>query len=291
MALGDHFAVTATDPATPSVYVAPGAVNIVSTYPGHTGRESYVAVNDASGEKVNIPPTAGSPRRDLLVVEIEDTKYATPSDGLDDVAAYQYARFRLVQGVSKDQVDARLRNPHYVIAAIDQPANNQTITSNMIRQLQKPARSLRLTDLTVTKPTYDIDFPEMNTRYKSVTHVGVYVPNWACSCIVEINLSGVKIGLYRGVLKAGTRAFLTDRFGDGHIPAEHMGENSIIVQEAIQGPMSWNQRQTHFVADRFDVRKFRNKNCMVGMAGLMSSGGKVTLDYQTIGTIKWTFIG
>ncbi|MDK6230778.1 hypothetical protein, partial [Streptococcus agalactiae] len=77
----------------------------------------------------------------MLVVEIEDTKYATPSDGLDDVAAYQYARFRLVQGVSKDQVDARLRNPHYVIAAIDQPANNQTITSNMIRQLQKPARS------------------------------------------------------------------------------------------------------------------------------------------------------
>lgn len=285
--------VTPVSPAGLAVQVAGGTVAVPSTYAGHES-ETYIAKN-VGVERMELAPTGAQGRRDLIVVEIRDPQYGTTPEG-DDPTRRQYSRITVVQagpaGLTPESVLKRA-NPTVLLAEVNLPANCQAVTGSMIRSLRRVARPLVESGVVQSNPsgssTGGTKFAPKGSAPQSLTHTPVTVPGWATTCIVEVTMNGVRFGLTSGVLVAGVRVYATDNFNNGRPPLGHQSENGIVTQEAASN--NWNLRQTVAMSGKLDVSKWQGRTITIGMTGLMSTGGEVAVDYQSAGTIKYTFQG
>ena len=262
-----------------NVTVAGGAAVIVSTYAGAAG-QSYVAQNVANAT-VEVPAPGGGARTDLVIIRIDDPEYGGQGTG-------DFARLELVQGVGAKATTAPVSYPHVVLARLNVPAGSGGVTAGMVTDLRTVAVPLEETGLVVSTPRDQMPFGAAGTSYKAVTWTSAKVPDWASEAIVEIAMNGVCIEVTASRMVAGVRVFAT-RDKD-NLRGADMSENGIIIHERSEW-VNYNLRQSLYMAGTLDVSKFRGDTVTLGLAGLVTSGGNVKLDYQSAGTIKWTFRG
>ena len=271
------------------VTVNGGSAVIPSNYPGGLG-ESYTFTNTGS-QNVSVRSTTTAPRSDMIIARIDDPQMAGQSATAQD--GYQYARLDVIEGVASGATEIQTDYPAIPLARIDLPVNANLVLKNMIHDVRRVANPLRETQIVTVNPggdnTHGVRFAPKGALYRAVASTVVQVPTWATKVVVEANMNGVRFGLYSGILVAGVCVFATDNWNNGNIARQYLSENGILTQEAESN--SWNLRQSVYMAGKLDVSAMRGKQIHIGMAGVLSTGGEVALDYQTAGTIKWTWLG
>lgn len=283
--------VTAASPEGMAVNVAGGLVAIPSTYPGHE-TETYLARN-IDIERVELTPTGSQPRRDLIVAEVRDPQFGQGPEETADPSAGRYVRLTSIQGgpagLTPQSVVSR-PNPTTLLAEVNLPANCQAVSQSMIRNLRKVVRPLELSGIEQDNPANGTDnaLPPRGSRQRQIMWKQTTVPPWATKMSIEITVNGMKFGLNSGILVAGLNVFVVEA---SKFPSSlgTISENGIVTQEAESN--SWNLRQTVAMSGTLPVQNLRGKAIVYGLCGVMSTGGKVSVDYQSCGMFRWTFTG
>ena len=171
-----------------------GACGINNTYPGQTG-QAYVGRNTAD-EYVNIAPTAGAGRSDMIVARIDDPQYGgtTPADP----AVGPYIKLAVISNVGSTATDVpgSVTYPAIPLARIDIPASTSTITSGMIvdlRKLIKPRNQHRLVHVAVPASNIlDVTTPATpGKEWPIAGGINVNVPSWATKMTVLMMINGI----------------------------------------------------------------------------------------------------
>lgn len=189
--------------ATPGagVEIDPGAAVMRSGSPGVSG-QSY-AVNNRQVSRLDIAPTGGAARADLIIVRVKDPQY---SPWLGIVGAANPATFQYVEPFVIQNVPAALTSvwplglgyTAYAMARINIPANTSVITNAMITDLRstvspahdpKEARSLRVftpNNVAVKAVATNLakqQFPTLNEL--------IACPSWATRATIILMANGI----------------------------------------------------------------------------------------------------
>lgn len=119
-----------------SVQVSSGTGLVRGRYAAYQG--TYAVMNVGS-TNVDIAPTGGSPRSDMLIIRVEDKEY----EGNIDPAVGEVNYFQIISNVSSSATaipDGRTGIP---LARIDIPASTSTITNAMIKDIRQVANPRR----------------------------------------------------------------------------------------------------------------------------------------------------
>lgn len=261
--------------AGPQVRIDSGAV-AVRNRSANIDNQTYIANNRAES-RLDIDPTTGSARSDLVVMRIRDPQFAPWQSvvGAADPKTFQYAELLVIKGVPAGTTtftQLNLGYSAYALARIDLPAGTTNVSDSMIKTLRSVAVQRR-------KPFFQrIDFPTgSTTEYSSTTTTdfrkfpntvadfSVPVPDFATRCIVRAGITGLSHydGSYRGEWhiqfnKSGETSFATkviyaneitpsdqrlsyDIRDDIAIPAEYRGQTSNVQLEfrRIAGTGRW----------------------------------------------------
>lgn len=199
----DDLKVTAQAVPGGSVQVAPGACairikNAALTYQAYAGR------NPSIDTPVNIAPTGGAVRSDMIIVRVEDPNnsgegWSVPSDRT--VGPYIFTR--VVSGVSssaKTLADAGIPTHNAIpLARIDIPVSTSAITNAMITDLRKVANPRRERRVLTNNPAGVGNLTAGSyADWVPSPAWTVDVPIWATSAIVLASLGGVRCDRFDG---------------------------------------------------------------------------------------------
>ncbi|MFJ9799817.1 hypothetical protein [Streptomyces sp. NPDC101145] len=185
-----------------------GAVQVTSGTGVVRGRaaafQGTYAVANVGATNVDIAPTGGTGRSDLLILRVEDPQYEGTLNPATDPVAY----FQVISNVSASATtipDGRTGIP---LARIDIPASTSTITSAMIVDVRKIANPRRdRTLLPAQSPTALSALIGASTTYSYFSTApgwNVAVPEWAS--IVRIRVDGISMRLTTADYYGGFRA-------------------------------------------------------------------------------------
>ncbi|MET9053304.1 hypothetical protein ABZW50_19380 [Streptomyces bacillaris] len=169
------------------------------------------AVRNQGTDTVDIAPTGGSPRSDMLIVRVEDPQY----EGSLDPEADQIDYFQVISNVSSSATtipDGRTGIP---LARIDIPASTGTITNAMIKDIRRMAnpRQQRVlltqspsslsTDISGTSGTF--------TNFSTAAGWSVAVPDWASTVVLSLAVGQIRYNTaaFFGGIRATFGASLT----------------------------------------------------------------------------------
>ncbi|MFF9632869.1 hypothetical protein [Streptomyces fradiae] len=181
-----------TELGTPggSVQVASGTGVIRGRAAAFQG--TYAAANVGS-TTVDIAPTGGTGRSDLLILRVEDPEYEGSLDPAVDPIAY----FQVISNVSSSATtipDGRTGIP---LARIDVPASTSTITNAMITDVRKIANPRReRTLLPPQSPTALSALIGASTTYSYFSTAAgwnIPVPDWASIARVRVDGSALRL--------------------------------------------------------------------------------------------------
>lgn len=192
--------VTASLPSANSqVHVGPGAGGIVNRSAG-VASQSYGA-RALSVSDLDIAPTGGSPRSDLVVVRMKDPQFAPwvaydPVTQLTQVQNGPYAFPEIISGVSASTTDARsLGLPHsmYAVARIDMPASTTNVQTAYIKDLRKLILPKRDEDILVSiQPPNDQRVTATSfARWITPASFPVAIPEWATHYLAELDVTNI----------------------------------------------------------------------------------------------------
>lgn len=190
-----------TSTASGRVQIDTGAIVIRNRSTGGTG-QSYVASASALS-LMDIDPTGGTSRSDLIVVRIEDPEdpqWPTPSAGA--APTFQYTKpfvIKNVPGSTTSAVALNLGYSAYALARVDLPAGTTNITTAMIKDLRKVARPRLDPQQYTAIPTQAMNAGQqiLGTQatyinWPTAANRNVDIPSWAAQVIVEVNIGGVR---------------------------------------------------------------------------------------------------
>lgn len=162
---------------------------------------------------VDIAPTGGSPRSDMIIVRVEDPEYGynhDPQAEGDDIVFPQ-----VISNVSSSATfipDGRTGIP---LARIDIPAGTSTITNAMITDLRKVANPRRQRNLVTQSPTaLSADIGGTTGTYVNFTTApgwSISIPDWATTVIISATIGQIRYNTdaFYGGLRATFGASLT----------------------------------------------------------------------------------
>jgi hypothetical protein len=192
VAEGGDLAVKQQTVAAGSVKVLAGNYVIKNTYPGALS-QSYVG-RVLSDTTVNIAPTSGSIRSDMIVMRIDDPQFggSTPPS----VPNGPYAKLEVLSnvGAGVTEVPSGLGYPAIPLARIDIPVSTTNITAGMIKDIRKLARPRRERQALLYQPTSDQLLSAVNPTYEDWPKTGgwdVAVPDWASALTVIAHMAGI----------------------------------------------------------------------------------------------------
>lgn len=204
--------------AAGQVNIDTGVISILNRSTGGA-LETYLATASQQST-MDIDPTSGAARSDLVIVRLEDPEF-TPWPPVDPGVAptYQYTKPYIIKNVpnsTKTAAELNLGYSAYALARIDIPAGTTNITDGMIKDLRKMARPrselLHFTAIPVeavgAAGTEKLDNGDLAfTVFPSVASRNVDIPSWATEVTIEVLLGGVRVNTN------GTWGFLRARIG------------------------------------------------------------------------------
>lgn len=251
--------VTQLSTAGPQVGISPGAIAMRNRSAGAVN-QSYVLFNRLNSF-VDVAPTGGSPRSDLVITRPKDPQYSPWQSvvGQANPDTFQYVEPIVIQNVPATTTSAAQLNlgySAYALARIDIPAGTTNITQTMIKDLRtliqpahdpKEARTVRVwqppaTILTIPGSREIRDwFPKTNES--------IFCPPWATRMTLIVSMNGL---LFQGGMLRG------------NIQAEYgwNGDSSLLATQPVgfHYDSPYDIRQTLIAAQTFDVPvDFRNK--------------------------------
>ncbi|WP_399554164.1 hypothetical protein OG582_40915 (plasmid) [Streptomyces anulatus] len=173
-----------------SVQVSSGTGLVRGRYAAYQG--TYAVMNVGS-TNVDIAPTGGSPRSDMLIIRVEDKGY----EGNIDPAVGEVNYFQIISNVSSSATaipDGRTGIP---LARIDIPASTSTITNAMIkdiRQVANPRRDRQMYPHSPASASTEITGSASSWGYFT-TEAGwnLAVPTWASKALIRIDMYSVRV--------------------------------------------------------------------------------------------------
>lgn len=185
--------------ANAQVHVGPGAGGIVNRSPGVTS-QSYAARSTAVSD-LDVAPTGGSARSDLVVIRIKDPQFApwTAYDPVTQATQVQngpYAFPEIISGVAANTTDARslgLTQSMYAVARIDMPAGASTVQASYIKDLRKLIQPKRdVEQLVSAQPPADQRATATAfARWITPASFPVAIPEWATHYIAELDVTNI----------------------------------------------------------------------------------------------------
>lgn len=185
-----------------------GGVQVAAGTGVITGRASafqgtYAFANTAA-DTVDIAPTGGTGRSDMLIVRVEDLEYEGTLNPAVDPIVY----FQIISGVSSSATtipDGRTGIP---LARIDIPASTSTITDAHIvdiRQIANPRRERSLHTQTPTSASTGISgTSSIHTYFSTAAGWNIDVPEWASIAVIRYDIGGLRLsdGIFYGSTSA-----------------------------------------------------------------------------------------
>lgn len=190
--------VTARDPSTNQVRIAPGAVVATNR---ETGARSESYGGRAPLESlIDIPPASGSgARTDLIVARVEDPQYGEwPSPPSAEAAAdWPYIVPRRIPSVSAATLEAARRGklnlgyPATPLAAVKMPAGAVRVENEYVEDLRRLARPRTHNERRMSQPTPEVVMDNLlGTTWPDYAPT-IEVPAWATGAYVIATLSSI----------------------------------------------------------------------------------------------------
>jgi hypothetical protein len=200
---------------------------------------SYTAYNIGTAS-VPIAPTGATPRSDLIVLRVIDPEY----EGNLDPARDQLNIFHVVANVASTSTAAPAGVTGVALARIDLPANTNTVTAGMIRDVRAVANPRRERTLYTSYPT------KLSKAWKSdekwydwpaEARWMVPVPDWATKMICTVTLAGLRLDL--GNVFGSIAAVLGTQQGQNVVVDDDQGKGvrrqTFIVAETLTLPAAY----------------------------------------------------
>lgn len=272
-----------------AVRVHTGGAVVISGYPGASSQAYAVREMDSTDVDITATGSSGS-RRSYLVARIRDHQYSG-EPAPDSVEDGPYNSYEWMSQHPRTNPPAY---PVELLARVDQPANTQTITQNMITDMRRLANPRR-EEVMIARPRVNSDqfgsfsrttadggeiFP--GTTGSEGSHVRLTIPEWCTQLIIEAYWLSVRYA-------AGTNPVgqMWVEFGDEYRPWTWPGNRQFeraTQQFNFDSPGSSNNvmRTNWIVHDSVPVpKKFRGKQIsFVLKAGFNTSAsfGSVSMD-------------
>ena len=260
--------IQATTTPNDRVTVAPGAVNLISRYPGASA-QAYTGVVRSQSDIQIAPTSSAGGRSDLIVARVRDPQYGSvsgynPSQPND----FDFFRVEVMQGVpSTIKRLADHSYPAMALARIDIPASTATITNAMITDLRY--KSNKKVDIQVRTIFPGVDSNASKTGYAAWppnSTAWFDVPFWATHATFTANIPGIE---FTGTV----RSTMGIRGAFGNLLDT---DNTIVVQSA-PGRVS----HTHVSAIKL-TGGFRGVSAGYRIEAYQTTGnGNYQLDYQS----------
>ncbi|MFI0822319.1 hypothetical protein ACH4TX_41900 [Streptomyces sp. NPDC021098] len=263
---GDDLKVTALSTPGSQVQISDGSGIIRGR--ANTFQGSYAVCNVGTAT-LDIAPTGGTGRSDMICVRVEDPEY----EGTLDPALQQIEYFQVISGVTSTATaipDSRTAIP---LARIDIPASTSIITNAMITDLRKIANPRRDRSLWLQSPaSLSTEISGSSGSFSYFTTAAgwtIPIPAWAGSVKIKIDVGQLRYstGTVYGYLRA--------TFG-----------SSLTVQQVVlddnQGSVV--RRQTVVLGDTLTIpATYRGTNQLLRLqaAGGTGNAGKFSVDSST----------
>lgn len=154
------------------------------------------AIRNQGTDTVDIAPTGGSPRSDMLIVRVEDPQYEGTLDPAPE-SSDQIDYFQVISNVSSSATtipDGRTGIP---LARIDIPASTGTITNAMIKDIRKVANPRRdsrlLTQSPASQSTAIGGTANTYSYFSTAAGWNVEVPAWATVARIRVDIPSMRI--------------------------------------------------------------------------------------------------
>lgn len=277
--------------AAGKVNIDTGAIAVLNRSTGGQG-QTYIASASAQST-LDVDPTSGSARSDLVVVRLEDPQYSPwPAPPAGTAPTYQYTNPVVIKNVPASTISAASLNlgySAYALARIDIPSGTTNITDAMIKDLRKVARPrTELVHFTVN-PVNAIDNGQQLTSstyvpWPTVLDRAVDIPSWATEVTIETIMGGVR------AQATGTWGTLVGTLGDNADP------NRVVMSETgydVDVLTGW-ARATLVVADtkpiaaslRGTSQRFHMSGKRDNIPGVSSANGHLEVDVYTTLSVK-----
>ncbi|MFD7505375.1 hypothetical protein [Streptomyces sp. NPDC059850] len=182
-----------------AVQITTGACAILNKATG--GKYQAYAARLPSADQVSIASTGASARSDLIVARIENPySYGETWPQPADPAVGPYVFTRVISGVPKTTTrvkQVRASDSAITLARIDIPANTNSITQAMIKDLREMANPRRRRVVRALRGVWDTPDEVGNTVYPNWEEFpngarwDVEVPEWATSATIIATWSGL----------------------------------------------------------------------------------------------------
>lgn len=238
---GDDLKVTALATPGSQVQISDGSGIVKGR--ANVFQGSY-AVCNVGTDTLDIAPTGGTGRSDMVVLRVEDPEY----EGSLDPATDQIMYFQIISGVTSTATaipDSRTAIP---LARIDIPASTSIITNAMITDLRSIANARRDRQLLLQSPgslSTEISGSSGTFSYfDTAAGWNIAIPVWAARVKIKIDVGQIRYstGTIFGYLRATFGASLTvqqvildDNQGTGVRRATVVLGDNLLIPSAYRG--------------------------------------------------------
>ncbi|MFI0156235.1 hypothetical protein [Streptomyces lydicus] len=238
---GDDLKVTALSTPGSQVQISDGSGIVKGR--ANTFQGSY-AVCNVGTDTLDIAPTGGSARSDMVVLRVEDPEY----EGSLNPAAAQIMYFQIISGVTSTATaipDSRTAIP---LARIDIPASTSIITSAMITDLRSIANARRDRQLVLQSPTsLSTEISGSSGTFSYFSTLGgwnITIPVWAARVKIKIDVGQIRyntgqiFGYLRGTFGASLtvqQVILDDNQSTGIRRATVVLGDNLLIPSAYRG--------------------------------------------------------
>lgn len=180
--------VTASSP-TPNGSVSIGDGSGIVRSQANTFGGSYSVCN-VGAASVDIAPTGGTPRSDMVVLRVLDPEYEGDLDPATDPIMF----FDVVSNVSSTATTVPAGYTAIPLARIDLPASTAVITAGMItdlRQMANPRRQRQQSTFSPTSASTVQGTSAVFTYWSTVPGWTVAIPAWATTAIIRVDAGQV----------------------------------------------------------------------------------------------------
>lgn len=271
--------------AGPQVEIDTGAVAMLNRYTGGA-QQTYIATASALS-RMDVDPTSGASRSDLVVMRVRDPQYATvPGWTAPAAPTFQYAIPEVIKNVppsTETAAELNLGYPAVELARIDLPSSTTNITNAMIKDKRKLARPRERLDAFTHLPVQAVGSGQklLGTsfvKWPTALTRATKIPSWASEVTFEILLGGIRANTN------GTWGSLRAHLG----PVG--GGNTVTTQEVgydINVPAANNyDRMTIVIADTKSIpAAIRGTSQDFTLTGKMGSGvptGSLEVDNASV---------
>lgn len=273
--------------AGPQVRIDAGAIVILNRSTGGAN-QSYIA-SAAIESRLDVDPTTGSARSDLVVVRLEDPEFTPwPDPPVGQEPTFQYTKPVIIKGVPNTTAtfaELNLGYSGYAVARIDLPSGTTNITDAMVKDLRKPARPRsELQQYTTLFTTGQALISVPWNPWATEANRNIVVPPWAAQVIIEGTFGGVKANA------GGTWGETRIRIGSSG------SSNSVVTGDIgydVNTPVANNyDRIPLFVAGTKTVpAAIRGTTQALGVEGHKVGGDtSIQVDNYTVLSMKLTFL-